>query len=288
MPIKLTKAKKRKKWVDDAIFTILILIPAFAVTALLLVNFENRIFSFITRALAIDTQLLFTFLFFIFIICGTLLFIILQWADHDNARFKLKRDQFRSLLVCPDYYGSVHRLNVDKYISGQLKESPQQQKIEVDHELRTSDFVATDQTYKSLAARKTDIEFQNGKLHGCFKTHFASGGVLAEINYGNGRLNGPLMVYYPNGMLHNKKLFQDGKLNGFFQAWDEDGALFFEIEFKDDLQHGLDRIYRKGGIIEYEDTYVKNRRILRKTFDLNGKLKFEQSYLTKDFEIRDT
>ncbi|HRZ40547.1 MAG TPA: toxin-antitoxin system YwqK family antitoxin [Candidatus Omnitrophota bacterium] len=287
MPVKLSRKKKRKQWVDDILFTTLILIPTFGVAALLLTNFENSIFDFMSRVLAIDTRLLFTFLFFIFIVCGTLLFIILQWADRDNVRFKMKRDQYRSQLVCRDYYGSAHRFRVDKFIAGHLAEAPKEQKIDIDHSLRTSDFVATDQTYKALAARKTDIHFEKGKLHGTFKTHFASGSVLAEINYEHGRLHGPLLVYYPNGALHNEKHFRDGKLNGIFRAWDEDGALFFEIEFKDDLQHGFDKTYQKGGVLEYEDTFVNGKRILRKTFDSSGKLKFEQSYLTEEFKIKD-
>ncbi len=279
MPLPPWKEKKKKKWVGNAFFCALLVIMIVGVAAPLLINFEIEIFEFLEKAFLIDTVTLLRILVGVFVGCGGLLFILLQWSDQDNIRFKAKRDQYRSALVSPDYYGATHRLKIDTFLSGQALRSSASPKLDIDHNLRTSSFTGMEKEYRALAALKTDISFKEGRLDGTFKTHFLDGSLLAEINYANGEPNGPFIVYYPGGAKHNEKHFLNGKLEGIFRAWDEDGALFFEIEFHNDVQHGLDRTYRKTGIVEYEDTYRRGRLVIRKTFDANGVLKFQQRYL---------
>ncbi len=270
--------KKRKKWWVWLlqIFIIAIFVAVFVIT--LIEALKMQLFSLLVEALSVDTKFLVLLSGNVFIVGGALLVLIYQWAERDNIRFRSRQKRYRSMLVCKDYYQSIRRVKIDQFMVTPAREMTQR-RLQVDHDLKTSDFVTLDRDHIVNEARQTHITFKNGRLDGVFKTYFSNGNILAEISYREGMLDGRCVIYYPNGSLHNEKHFKRGRLDGDFRAWDEDGALFFEIEYLDDIQHGLDRSYRKNGIIEYEDLYVHGKMVRRKTFDELGQFKYEQKYI---------
>ncbi len=269
--------KKKKPWWIQALQIFFFVLFGGIIFYIVLEIYRNQLFDIIVKALVLDTRFLLLLLVNVFLICAVLMVLLYQWMDRENIRFKFLRRRYRSMLVSPEYYRNLRRVNIDNFFPGAIAAAPQG-KLDVDHELKSSSLVVIDQTGVHKNARQTYIAYKNGKLHGNFLTYFVNGNLLAEIMYKDGLLDGRSVVYYPNGFLHNEKYFKNGKLNGVFRAWDEEGALFFEIEYQDDIQHGFDRTYRKNGIIEYEDTYIHGVLVKRKTFDGLGQFKYVQKY----------
>ena len=267
-------SKKRKRSWRSQIPGMIVVGVFIAVAVFIIFEaYRTQLLDAFIKAALVDIRLLFLVMLNVFLVGGGLVLLLLHWVDWESIKFKIKQQRYHSRLISPDYYRNIKRFDLDDILAG-ASSTPAQGKIEVDHNLRHSDLIAS--AAGSSFGRVTQISYQNGKLDGLFKTYLADGNILAEINYSKGKLNGPCYVYYPNGNRHSEKSFKDGKLNGIFRAWDEDGALFFEIECKDDLQHGFDRMYRRNGTVEFEDTYVNGRRTQRKTFDESGQLKYVQ------------
>ena len=239
--------------------------------------YRNNMMEGISFILSIDPKFLMMLMVNIFVICSIGMVLLYQWVDRESRLFKARRNRYRSLLVSPDYYHSIRRMNIEQFISASTA-TPAQGKLDIESNLKNSSLVLLDDRHIHKNAIETHIAYCKGRLHGVFLTYFTNGNLLAEISYKNGLLDGRSIVYYANKSLHNEKYFKEGKLHGIFRAWDEEGALFFEIEYKDDVHDGFDQTYRKNGVIEYEDIYVQGVLIKRKTFDDFGQFKYTQKY----------
>jgi len=272
-----TYGKKKTVWWVRLLRILAIMIFALISMFILFQFFRHNVFDIILNVLKTDSRFLFLLLANVFIVGGCILVIIYQWAERANSNFKLKQKFYRSMLVSPDYYRRIKKVDIDQFMTSSFT-APSIRKLQVEHDLKRSSLVTLDSDYLHDEARKTKIAYRDKKLHGVFHTYFSNGNLLAEISYVDGLLHGRSVVYYPNGFLHTEKIFKQGKLDGLFRAWDEEGAMFFEIEYKDDVQHGFDKIYRKNGVIEYEDHYVEGTRVRRKTFDDFGHFKYVQDY----------
>ncbi|MFP4472531.1 MAG: toxin-antitoxin system YwqK family antitoxin [Candidatus Omnitrophota bacterium] len=255
----------------------LIFIGCTVVFITLLTVFRTQIISALGRGLMIDPQFLYNALFYVLFIVGVLFFVLFLWMDREDIRFKIRQKQYRSGWYGRDYYNDIKTLNVDQAMGAQV-ESGKSRRLDVDDSIRQDDAMSLDQGAVSPAGKATRLNYKNGRLDGDFATHFADGKLQAEISYRDGVLDGEFRLFYPSGLLHQEKTFHKGKLNGVYRAWDPDGALFFEIEYQDSVKNGFDRSYRKNGTMEYEDTYVHGRKVLSRTFDESGKLKYEQEY----------
>lgn len=247
------------------------------IVALVIAGKKAQLLDFVTQGLLADSKLLFLLIFNVFVVCGALLVMIVQWAEHENKRFRMKQRAYRSMLVCKDYYRSIRRVKVDQTMM-QLPNSASR-KLDIEHDLKDSSLVTLSGVTIAKQAQQTKIAFNDqGYLSGVFKTYFSNGNLLAEVSYKNGMLDGRCGVYYLNGFLHNEKFFKDGRLHGIFRAWDESGSLFFEIAYENDVQHGSDKSYRKNGVVESEDIYERGTLVQRKTYDEMGRFKYAQSY----------
>lgn len=72
--------------------------------------------------------------------------------------------------------------------------------------------------------------------------------LIAERNYTEGALNGLTRTYYPDGQLKGEWNFENGKMQG------------------------ISHHYAKDGSLRYEDQYQDGKRLIRKSYDKDGKL----------------
>jgi len=268
--------RKKTIWQIMGVITLVMVVLA-VILVLVSVASKVQLLDFFVQGLLSDSKLLFLLIFNVFVVGGALLVMIVQWAEHENERFRMKQRAYRSMLVCKDYYRSIRRIKVDQTMM-QLPDG-QARKLDIDHNLKDSSLVTLGGVTIARQARQTNIAFnKEGYLSGIFKTYFSNGNLLAEVSYKNGMLDGRCVIYYVNGFLHNEKFFKEGRLHGIFRAWDESGALFFEINYENDVQHGSDKSYRKNGVLESEDIYEHGRLVQRKTYDETGHFKYAQGY----------
>jgi len=188
----------------------------------------------------------------------------------------LKQLHYRSALMAKDYYKETKRVKYENYM-GTMSRFEDRQALDASG---PGPEVQLDGGAPRAGeiSQGSDVTYIDGKINGTVRQYHDGGALASEVGYEDGVCHGYYRTYYPDGKLHNEKLYQHGKLNGIFKAWDEDGSLFFEIAYKNDKQHGPDRSYYRNGILQYEDIYENGKKVVRKTYDSTGKLKFVQNY----------
>lgn len=253
----------------------LFLASASLATFLFLKLLKSKILYALAYFLEIDAKLLFDLLLYSFLGGSSTLVFLVLWLNWDEIQFKMKRKEYRSKLVCRDYYEGYDGLQLKQVISGIAKSG---RKLEIDPETGKTIIPGQEDEFIAPRSLATKISYKNGKLDGTFRSFFTNGQLAVELNYIEGKMNGLVTTFYPEGQLRNERRYNNSKLDGIFRAYDEDGKLFFEIEYKNGIQHGIDKTFYKSGTIEYKDLYSNGRMINRKTYDEYGKLKFNQNF----------
>lgn len=236
---------------------------------------RHQLQSFIFQILGVDLVLLGYALFYVFLICGLILMMLVHWVGWENLRFKFKQMQYRSALVVKDYYKEQQRLHVDGAIGS--VNNFRQQKLDVSGKEDEERLLAEMESGK-VTIPVGRIFFKNGRLDGTFFSYHENGRIESEVNYKNGHLDGPFRTFYMDGRMRAEKFYKGGKLDGVFRAWDQDGSPFFEISYRDGKQDGTDKTYYQHGILQFLDTYRDGKLVLRKTYDEGGSLVFEEMF----------
>ena len=101
---------------------------------------------------------------------------------------------------------------------------------------------------------------------------------LLEWFYKDGELEGSKKRYYKNGQVREKMTYKDGKIEGDKKKYYESGKVQSEIPYKNGKIEGEGKMFYENGEIRYISTYRSSREVNRKSFDENGKLKFDKDY----------
>ncbi len=226
---------------------------------------------------SVNSDIVFTVMFYIFLGCSFLLVCILYWLFWSERRLKSKISRYFSKLVCPDYYAGEQHLHFESVV-GDVISRQRSRELEADDDFKHDGTSEADRMTPPTGTRAYPDTVTRDGDHEIRRSFYPGGRLKVEASYRNGMLDGLFRTFYEEGTLHQEKFYVKGRLNGVYRSLDEEGGLFFEIEYRDDKQHGKDRIYFKGGGIQYEDTYVSGKRVKRKTFDRSGVLKFSQDF----------
>jgi len=226
--------------------------------------------------IAVNSEIVLSFMFYIFLTCSFLLACILYWLFWSERRLKSRISHYFSKLVCQDYYEGDSRFRIDAVVGDVLSRQPSRE-LEADNDFKHDGSSEADRLTPTDSAHRGDTITRDGD-HEIKRSFYPGGRLKEEASYKKGTLDGSFRTFYQEGTLHQEKFYVNGKMNGRYRSLDEEGGPFFEIDYKDDKQHGKDLIYFKGGGLQFEDTYVEGVRVHRKTFDKSGTLKFSQDY----------
>ena len=122
------------------------------------------------------------------------------------------------------------------------------------------------------------ILYNYESTEGYLKITNSNGNLHSQWNFNNSILSGLTLTYYKSGKLAGEWNFEGGKLGGISRTYYESGKLKSELDFKSGAIDGLSKKYWDNGIYAYLDTYDEGVLVHRKSFDREGKLKFEQHY----------
>jgi antitoxin component YwqK of YwqJK toxin-antitoxin module len=104
---------------------------------------------------------------------------------------------------------------------------------------------------------QTQMPYEQGELHGCYRLFDAQGGLLEEVPYFKGEKQGKAKTYWPEGSLLSEEEFEEGKLES-ASYFDPKGTLVATVEkgsghraeFQKGVLFSLSSI--KGGLPEGE------------------------------------
>ncbi len=104
----------------------------------------------------------------------------------------------------------------------------------------------------------SEENYENGKLHGAYKTFYASGETTEETSYKNGLQDGSYKKYSIKGFLYQHFNYSRGKLNGMAIYYSrKSGDLIKKGPFKDNLRVGTWENYVDGELVSTEQPALK-------------------------------
>ena len=107
----------------------------------------------------------------------------------------------------------------------------------------------------------SEENYENGKLHGVYKTFFIDGKPTEITSYKNGLLDGNYKKYSIKGFLYQEFNYANGKLNGMAIYYSrKTGDLIKKGPFKNDLRVGTWENYVDGELVSTEQPAIKPKR----------------------------
>jgi len=226
--------------------------------------------------IAVNSEVVLSIMFYIFLVCSFLLACILYWLFWSERRLKSRISHYFTKLVCPNYYNDNAHLKYEAVV-GDVLARQSSRELEADDDFKHDGTSDADRMTPQGGVQNKDTVTRDGE-HEIRRSFYPGGKLKEEASFKKGKLDGSFRTFYVEGTLHQEKFYVNGKMNGRYRSLDEEGSPFFEIDYKDDKQHGKDISYFKGGGVQYEDEYVDGARVHRKTFDKSGNLKFAQDF----------
>jgi MORN repeat protein len=120
--------------------------------------------------------------------------------------------------------------------------------------------------------------FDYHQQDGSFVLYNSQSKLHSEWNIKKNNLNGISNLYYKNQKLKGEINFENGKLEGVSKFYYKNGKTQSELLFKGGKLDGISKKYYDSGLYAYLDSYNEGELISRKSYDKEGKLKFEQNY----------
>ncbi len=222
-------------------------------------NFLPPLKQFVTTH--IDSLL--NFLLHTFLICSSVLVVIVYLIFQENKKDKSKFSKYASQLVAKDYYKGYKKIDYAKAVASSLYKYS---RMNLEEQMRL----------------EASAPGEEKKQDGTYKSFYPNGQLKLEENYKDGKLEGIYRNYYEEGHLHQERTYKQGLLNGAFKAYDQNGVLYFETHYKDDKKDGTENTYYMNGVVQYQDTYKDGLLLNRKTYDENGELKFSENFLKNE------
>jgi antitoxin component YwqK of YwqJK toxin-antitoxin module len=96
------------------------------------------------------------------------------------------------------------------------------------------------------------------------------GNVSGEFTYSKGALDGDVVYYHKNGRIWKKAPFKGGLVDGTEQIFLDDGTLFQETTYSQNKKEGQSVRYWNVDQIASQETYIQDRLIEGKYYDLKG------------------
>ena len=107
----------------------------------------------------------------------------------------------------------------------------------------------------------SEENYKNGKLHGPYKTFFATGEPTEITSYKNGLQDGNYKKYSIKGFLYQDFNYANGKLNGVASYYSrKTGDLIKKGPYIDDLRVGTWENYVDGELVSTEQPAIKPKR----------------------------
>ncbi|MCK4562908.1 MAG: hypothetical protein KAT78_08380, partial [Flavobacteriaceae bacterium] len=107
----------------------------------------------------------------------------------------------------------------------------------------------------------SEENYENGKLHGLYKTFYLTGEPTETSAYKNGHQEGNYKKYSIKGFLYQDFNYKNGKLNGMAIYYSrKTGDLIKKGPFKDDLRVGTWENYVDGELVSTEQPAIKPKR----------------------------
>ena len=134
--------------------------------------------------------------------------------------------------------------------------------------------------YSTAETLLSSANYVDGKLDGLYKEFFVTGKPKKEIEYYNGLKEGYSKEYFSNGTLKYQYNYSQDKLEGDSQIYYEDGSINEIRKYQNNKLNGETKIYSNNNseIPLYIDTYVNDKKVLRRAFSSNGRQIFKIKY----------
>jgi len=107
--------------------------------------------------------------------------------------------------------------------------------------------------------------------------YYENGQIKQDIMFKNDIQEGPTKIYFKSGRLQ-EAFYHNGKVEGLVKDYFESGALQSELNYKDGQLDGKNVTYWENGSYGTIDTYQNGHMVNRKSYNMYGKLLFEQNY----------